>query len=71
MINNAHVSAAQGMQQALQSYNRAAAQVANPDKRVEAKDLVELKTSEHQFKANAKALAVANQTTDRLIDIIA
>ncbi|MCA9136165.1 MAG: hypothetical protein KDB00_05385 [Planctomycetales bacterium] len=71
MITSANVSAAQGMQQALQSYNRAAAQVANPDKRVEAKDLVGLKTSEHQFKANAKAFAVSNQMTEHLIDIIA
>ena len=71
MINNATASSARGMQQALQSYNRAAAQIADPKNPLESKDLMQLKTAEHQLKANAKAFAVGDRTTEHLIDIIA
>lgn len=71
MITNATRSASYGMQEALQTYNRAAARIADPITSIEIKDAVEIKQAEHQFKANAQVLAVSDRTTEHLINIIA
>jgi len=63
-------------QTALSGLNRAGADAAAAARRivegpVEAKDIVDLKLSEHAFKANAAVLGAEKRMHDRLLDIFA
>lgn len=71
MTIGASASATVGMRNALQTYNRAVEKISEPNTVAGVEDVTDLKASEQQFKVNAKAAAVANQTSEHLIDIIA
>ena len=66
---NGYASAVQGLSRASATAGSAAARIASGE--IEPRPIVELKTAEHAFKANAAVLRTLDEMNDRLLDILA
>ncbi len=71
MYASAIQSSAHGLQQNLYQFSKAAQQIADSEGGGTVQSVVDLKTAEAGAKANVAVLKVANQISDRLVDIIA
>lgn len=66
---NALATAVQGLQRASNQANTAAQRIVEGE--VDAKPIVELKSAEHGFAANAAVIRTLDEMDDRLLDILA
>ena len=67
--SDAYATAVNGLQRASSQAGKAAERIASGE--IEPRPIVELKTAETAFKANAAVIRTLNDMDDRLLDILA
>ncbi len=67
--SDAYATAVQGLQRANAQADKAANRIVSGE--IEARPIVELKTAETAFKANAAVIRTLDELDDRLLDILA